>query len=128
MDRLFSLDQAKHYASNTHMEVEGWLNPLDAQIIFELGSIQTNAGISGAVGEIGVHHGKLAILLYLMLHREEKGFCIDVFDQQELNIDRSGKGNENIFMNNLGKFGIDKNLVHVIKNSSANINSKDIKN
>ncbi len=126
MDRLFPISQARRYATDTHMQVEGWFHPLDAEIVFTLGLIQTEAAISGSVGEIGVHHGKLAILLYLMLHTNEKGFCVDVFGKQELNIDRSGRGDEDIFLNNLKKYGIDKNLLHVIKSSSHRVSSDDI--
>ena len=43
--------------------VEGWLDPRSAKVIAALGEYQTAQGIRGAVGEIGVHHGKLLVLL-----------------------------------------------------------------
>lgn len=51
------------YLRRDMKRVEGWLDPLTARIIAALGRHQTAGGLSGAVGEIGVHHGKLWLVL-----------------------------------------------------------------
>jgi hypothetical protein len=70
-------------------------------MIAHLGATQTELGLRGSVGEIGVHHGRLFILLYLMCTGAERAFAVDVFADQERNVDGSGRGNEAIFTRNL---------------------------
>src|SRR3546814_10878493 len=45
--------------------VDGWLFPYSVDFIRSLAALQRDTGIAGSVGEIGVHHGKLFILLAL---------------------------------------------------------------
>jgi len=79
--RQFSLKSQEDYAKSKFNEVQGWLNPLSAIIISSLSKIQNEIEITGSVGEIGVHHGKLFILLHLMLNKGERSFCVDVFER-----------------------------------------------
>src|SRR5690606_31954832 len=55
----------------------------------------------GNAAEIGVHHGKLFILLSLLA---EHAYAIDVFDSA-LNVDHSGDGNREIFEANVRRYG-----------------------
>lgn len=96
----FPARRIARYSRRGHRRVEGWLTPLDARLIRAVGAAQEGFGIYGGVGEIGVHHGKLFILLYLLLRQNERGIAIDIFDRQELNVDRSGKGNLDRFLKN----------------------------
>jgi hypothetical protein len=89
------------YLKGGHRGVEGWLTPLSAKVIAFLLDHQTTAGLRGAVGEIGVHHGKLFLIEYLSSQKEERAFAIDVFEQQELNLDQSGKGDRERFLENV---------------------------
>ncbi len=114
------------YARLGRIRVKGWLNGLDAGIIADLGHIQTEQGISGSVGEIGVHHGKLFILLYLLTHRDETAFCIDVFEMQHLNIDRSGRGSPTAFRDNLARVVGASPQIHLIKSSSEAVTPAQI--
>jgi Methyltransferase domain len=70
-------------------------------MVAAIGARQERDGIRGNVAEIGVHHGKLFILLYLLTKADERGVAIDLFSLQHLNIDRSGKGNLARFLTNL---------------------------
>jgi len=54
-------------------------------------------GIRGSLGEIGVHHGLLFIVLALSSGPDEQLFAVDVFGRQDLNIDKSGKGSRTWF-------------------------------
>ena len=55
--------------------------------------------------EIGVHHGKSFIPM-LKFSGESVCHCIDIFDEQSLNIDSSGKGDFSIFWKNIKKFKV----------------------
>jgi hypothetical protein len=67
----------------------------------------------GAVSEIGVHHGKLFIGLSLLQRNDEYSVAIDLFDDQALNVDRSGKGNLAAFQNNVRRWSsLDRVVIH----------------
>lgn len=70
-------------------------------------------GIAGGVAEIGVHHGKLFILLYLLGENGESAVAIDLFSHQELNIDRSGQGDLEVLKQNLRRHAdVSRLVVH----------------
>jgi Methyltransferase domain len=82
-------------------DVEGWLTPLSAKVVAFLLQQQTKTGFVGAVGEIGVHHGKLFLVEYLSTRADEAAFAIDLFEQKQLNVDHSGKGDRERFLDNV---------------------------
>jgi len=85
--------------------VEGWFFPIDAYLFAAIDELQQREGIAGNLFEIGVHHGKTAIFLARMRRGAEiLGVC-DVFEQQQLNRDRSGEGSRELFENNMRAFG-----------------------
>src|SRR5689334_11579564 len=79
--------------------VHGWLDRYSATVIADLTHVQREHRIVGAYGEIGVHHGKLFILMRLAAP-EDRCFAIDVFDDQHLNVDHSGAGDRAKFLSN----------------------------
>jgi hypothetical protein len=81
--------------------VTGFLEPEILMMLDVLNSAQRAKQVSGAVAEIGVHHGKLFIGLRLLQRPGEKAVAIDIFDDQELNIDGSGHGSLEKFVNNV---------------------------
>lgn len=87
-----------------HRAVEGWLRPEVLTILSVLDSIQESSGVAGAVAEIGVHHGRLFVGLNLLRRTDEHSVAIDVFDDQQYNVDNSGKGNLQIFSRNVGRW------------------------
>jgi hypothetical protein len=89
------------YLKHGHHLVKGWLLPGAAHAIVHLSQEQRSANLSGSVAEVGVHHGKLFILLYLLGSEYEPGVAIDLFSHQHLNVDRSGAGDLNSFRRNL---------------------------
>lgn len=116
-----SLDSSsllQRYVRGGHRRVDGWLSRLDASLIATVGQWQSTAGIAGAVGEIGVHHGRLFILLALLRKPGERAFAIDLFDDQQFNIDQSGQGDETAFRNNLVRFGVEPGSIEVVKGNS----------
>lgn len=123
--RKYSDERLQRYLTADSRQIHGWLSPLDADLIAAAGAAQTAHGIRGGVGEIGVHHGKLFILLCLLMHDDEAAFCVDVFDRQDLNVDNSGVGNEAIFRRNLEQFADPD--VAVFKKSSLDLGAAEIR-
>jgi len=54
--------------------------------------------------EIGVHHGRLFILLALLTRDDEYALAVDLFDMQDRNVDRSGAGDIAVFRANLARY------------------------
>ena len=102
--------------------VEGWFFPIDAYLFAAIDEIQKRDGISGNLFEIGVHHGKTAIFLARMLRDAEVLGVCDVFEQQELNRDRSGEGSRELFEKNMRAFG---GPARVFAKSSAELTTND---
>jgi hypothetical protein len=121
-----SVDTVVRYLIFGQRKVAGWLDPDSAEIISALGDIQSAAGYHGAVGEIGVHHGKLFILLLLLAANGEGNFAIDVFEQQHLNIDRSGCGDREKFLANVRRWAGNDRKVSIIARSSFDVRREDI--
>src|SRR6267143_1685820 len=69
-------------------QVQGWCQAETMSILAELGALQDEAGVSGGSGEIGVFHGKLLIALHLLRSPGTRTLAIDLFENQELNLDR----------------------------------------
>ena len=117
---------SRYLSSGIHA-VHGWLDDFSAEAIAKLGEAQTDHGLSGAVAEIGVHHGKLFLLLQLVTRTDEKGLAIDLFEQQELNIDRSGQGDRGRFIENLRKHCGGEDGVVIRAASSTDVTAGEIR-
>ncbi|MBO3459378.1 class I SAM-dependent methyltransferase [Aetokthonos hydrillicola Thurmond2011] len=122
----FSEKKLDYYANQGLRKVQGWFAADSALVIRQLATAQNHFMITGGVGEIGVHHGKLFILLHLMLRKNERSFAVDIFDKQELNIDKSGKGNLNIFLKNVRDLGGNPDLIDIFEKSSLNVSAEEI--
>ena len=95
-----------NYLVNGFDRVEGWCSPRLFPIVEFMNSLPINR--DGGACEIGVHHGKLYILLNQVIAAHEKSYAIDVFDHQHLNIDHSGDGNRTVFVENLIQYDVHK--------------------
>ena len=99
------------YRWTGHRVVAGWLAPEVLDALAVLDSVQRSTNVSGAVAEIGVHHGRLFIGLNLLQHKDEPSVAIDVFGEQDLNIDQSGKGDLAMFRRNVQRWASPENVV-----------------
>lgn len=117
---------ALRYAEDGHAGIQGWLDTESAVLIALLSQGQVRRGISGSLGEIGVHHGKLFILLDRLRTEGEGAFAVDVFGDQQLNVDRSGRGNRAIFLANVARYGGDPDTVQIFERSSEDVTSEDV--
>ncbi len=95
-------EQIAAYVTGGLHAVEGWgLNPTLAGLFLAIDRFQKANGVGGNVFELGVHHGRAAILIALMAGPGETAVFLDLFERQDENIDFSGRGNREIFEHNL---------------------------
>lgn len=115
-----------YYTSRGSKTVGGWLARIDAEIIRCVLIAQNNQRYVGSVAEIGVHHGRAFILLCLGLKDDEKAYCIDVFEDQHLNKDNSGRGDRGVLERNLARFCVEPERVVIDSRSSELVKADDI--
>ncbi|KAJ3279889.1 hypothetical protein HK104_001091 [Borealophlyctis nickersoniae] len=106
----------------------GWLRPESAWAAQLLSSFQESIGVCGGIGEIGVHHGKLTIGLAHTLNGHHRGLALDLFDDQSKNVDNSGKGDKDIFLKNLARFGVAEQVLNIVQGSSMEVDPKTFGN
>lgn len=92
------------YARRGRRRVRGWVQPEVFELVKVLDARQRALGVRGGAAEIGVHHGQLLIGLDLLLRDDEKSVAVDIFEDQELNVDRSGRGDRARFEANVARF------------------------
>jgi Methyltransferase domain len=68
------------YVGNGHSRVDGWLEPLALRSILLLDRLQWERGVEGGLCEIGVHRGRLLILLHLLSRMNERTVGFDLFE------------------------------------------------
>ena len=113
-------DALSNYLEHGIGQVEGWLSPLSASMIAHLSLEQVRAGLRGDVCEIGVHHGKLFLVLANAIVAGERAHAVDVFGDQEKNVDRSGAGDRAVFERHLAAFAPGAQ-VEIIQESSLDL-------
>lgn len=87
---------------------------------------QKNSGLGGAVCEIGVHHGRLFILLCLSTSSQELAVAYDLFENQEENTDGSGLGSLEKLFENMDKHDCDRWRVKAIAINSLKLDADRI--
>ena len=113
------------YLKHGHKFVSGWLFPAAPKLMVALAKAQEEWGIKGNVLEIGVHHGKLFILLSLFTTEGEKAVAVDLFDDQARNIDASGHGDLEKFEKNVKQHS-DYNRVVIHAGDSTELSSSTL--
>jgi hypothetical protein len=119
-------DAVARYVSGGLDSVDGWLNSVSAGLIASLSEHQRERGLQGSSGEIGVHHGKLFILLHLLKDGGRPSFVVDLFEDQHLNSDTSGKGDYGHFIRNLEKWTTAPKAIEVFQGSSLELDPQRI--
>ena len=117
--------QYQQYLKSYETQIDGWFSREILYVIWTITRYQyDHVNIAGAIGEIGVHHGKFTCFLYLMRrYREQTLFAIDVFDNQALNKDKSGQGRKDLFLNNVRLYAdVHRNELAVYGGSSLDLN------
>ncbi len=106
--------------------VQGWLLDGAATATALLSDFQQKLGIEGGMCEIGVHHGLFFIALSLLRSTKETSLAIDVFENQDLNIDNSGCGDFEIMIDNLKKHIGCLDKIEILKSDSTKVKPQDI--
>ena len=99
---MLSNNFLEDYMATGFDKVEGWCDPTLFKIMDFLDGVEINK--HGGCLEIGIHHGKFFILLNGLIDRQFTSYAIDLFDDQEANIDQSGLGSLQAFKYNLSSF------------------------
>jgi Methyltransferase domain len=115
-----------HYLKRGVRTVDGWLQTGAARLIVETGNVQSQFGVRGHMAEIGVHEGKLFILLCLLRNPDEEAVGIDVFDRQDLNRDRSGRGSRDRLEKNLRRLAAHGKQAILISCDSRNLSADNL--
>jgi hypothetical protein len=113
------------YIKHGQFLVKGWLLPGAPEALALLSDEQRSANLPGGIAEIGVHHGKLFILLYLLGRGNEPAVAIDLFSQQELNVDHSGAGDLERFRRNLRRHA-DTGRLLIHEGDSTRLTSREL--
>jgi hypothetical protein len=99
--------------------IEGWVGDGIWSICEFLRRDHLSNGVVGSIAEIGVHHGKLFFLLSHIGDENSQLIAIDLFEDQEKNVDSSGSGNRQIFEKHLSTyFPYLKNRVRIVSGDS----------
>ncbi len=123
------MNQAKleRYCARGHRAVEGWLSPVAIETIRLLADTQHTADLVGAVCEIGVHHGRLFILLCLFRRAGERALAYDLFGRQDENVDGSGAGDIARLRANLARHGVSDDRVVIVEANSLALSAARIR-
>ena len=107
--------------------VAGYLDLLDARIMRLLLAFQGEKGILGNLCEIGVHHGRLFLILALCRRANERALAIDLFEDDKFNFpSRHHRGRDRALITNALRLGISLSEDEILKTSSLDIQEKDI--
>ena len=102
--------------------IAGYMNFPTHAAFAVIARAQHDAGVVGAVGEIGVHHGRSFILAALLSTPAEPLWALDLFSTlQHLNLDGSGKGDENALAINMARVGLDVSRATTVAMSSLDL-------
>jgi hypothetical protein len=114
------------YAQAPRAGIAGWFARPDREIFAALLTLQNGSGLRGGVAEIGLHHGRSFIALALALREGEMAYGIDIFDQQDLNRDASGRGARDRVEGNLRACGVPASRFHLDARSSEFVTPTEI--
>lgn len=114
------------YRHRGFRKVHGWMQSPVLELVEALTLKQRELGVRGAVAEIGVHHGLLFIGMHLLRDQSSKSLAIDLFEDQESNVDSSGQGDRSRFSSNLNRHAGGTDSVNVLQADSTQLSAADI--
>jgi hypothetical protein len=118
----------QRFMLNGFPKIQGWCEPSVPYMTEKLAHFQNQNSISGSVMEIGVHHGKLFLVLNALTQDNERSLAIDVFEDQDLNIDHSGRGDKSMLDSNIEQFSDRKEFIDKLKADSSALSDEDVAN
>jgi hypothetical protein len=89
----------------TTMQIPGYLDNLSLEnMLLVINMFQRHENIDGNLMEVGVMFGRFVLLLAQLTQKDEKCLAIDLFDNQNENVDHSGESS-------LGKFKLNMSII-----------------
>lgn len=107
--------------------VPGYLMDPDATVIAALLGWQEETGVRGNLCEIGVHHGRLFLILALSRQMNEKALAIDLFEDDQINVGAQA-GRSGGLLRQANKLGVDLSPSEILKGSSLELTPAAILN
>ena len=95
-----ALDRLAAYAKRGDA-IKGFFEPGLLRLYLQLDHVHESRDVRGALGEIGVYHGKSFVPLALLRRPDERCVAVDCFADQDANVDASGEGDRVAFERNL---------------------------
>jgi len=119
-------DRLSNYRDLGHTNVQGWMRKevFGALEVAQIAHEQLD--IQGSIVEIGIYHGAFFLALDQLRRPNEKSAAFDIFSLQELNIDGSGKGDRDVFEENLQQYGSDPDSVVIVQADSTTLVADDV--
>lgn len=114
------------YVAHSMNTVQGYLPSLDAGVISELLLHQEESNITGHLCEIGVHHGRLFLMLALARRPGERALAIDLFEDDVINAKTQHAGRDRALFRNADRLKIELSEEETFKTSSLEIEAADI--
>ena len=115
------------YVKHSMKTVRGYMGSLDALVIAALLKYQDRANITGHLCEIGVHHGRLFLMLALSRRPGEMSLAIDLFEDDTINTGTDHAGRDRALLVNANRLGINLSNREIFKTSSLGITATDIR-
>lgn len=106
--------------------VQGYMTSLDARLIAALLKYQDENNIEGHLCEIGVHHGRLFLMLALARREGERVLAIDLFEDDAINTNTQHAGRNRALFVNARRLGIELLEEETFKTSSLDVKPSDI--
>ncbi|WP_146747668.1 class I SAM-dependent methyltransferase [Paramagnetospirillum kuznetsovii] len=113
------------YMESGFPQIAGWPGqPSSVIFMAHFKELFERHGVTGGACEIGVHHGKYLIALHNIL-APARSLGIDVFDDQDKNVDGSGKGSYDLTRAYVDSFVADPDSVALMSKDSLTLNAAD---
>jgi hypothetical protein len=100
-------------------QTDGATGPETMPILTLISAHQDYWRVVGHVGEIGVYFGRYILGLACFLNANERAVGIDLFDDQEFNLDQAGIGSLEIFKKNIAAHAADPSVWDSIRADST---------
>ena len=113
-------------ASRAARDIEGWLSPDAAKLLGLLDEAQQEGDVNGHLFEIGVHHGRSAVLLIGFARTDEHVGVCDLFGSQGENASGSGAGDREIFAANVARLAPTFSTLDVFESRSDQLDAAQV--
>ncbi len=122
------MQSLEDYLAGPFTKIQGWCLPQLWQFITPIHEFQSANDMNRPVAEIGVHYGKFFIGLVKTKGAPAGNHAIDVFDLQQFNLDKSGKGSLERFVKNLEECEVARDSVEILRSDSLALTDADVLN